>query len=230
MDTIRKLFARANGVDAGLFSFNSTGGCPECKGSGFIENDLAFLDPVTTTCEVCRGRRYRDEVLDHRLHGRDIVETLNLTVEEALDHFTERTVLSRLAPLREVGLAYLTLGQPLSTLSGGERQRLKLAGRLHDSGGLHIFDEPTTGLHMADVDTLLALLDRLVDGGNTVVVIEHDLDVIKHADWIIDLGPGAGRHGGRVVFEGTPEQLSTARGSFTAEYLRKDLAQAAARH
>ncbi|MFE9489484.1 ATP-binding cassette domain-containing protein [Streptomyces sp. NPDC006641] len=230
MDTIRKLFARANGVDAGLFSFNSTGGCPECKGCGVIENDLAFLDPVTTTCEVCRGRRYRDEVLDHRLHGRDIVETLNLTVEEALDHFTERTVLSRLAPLREVGLPYLTLGQPLSTLSGGERQRLKLAGRLHDSGGLHIFDEPTTGLHMADVDTLLALLDRLVDGGNTVVVIEHDLDVIKHADWIIDLGPGAGRHGGRVVFEGTPEQLSTARGSFTAEYLRKDLAQAAARH
>ncbi|MFF4081695.1 ATP-binding cassette domain-containing protein [Streptomyces sp. NPDC001777] len=230
MDAIRRLFARANGVDAGMFSFNSTGGCPECKGRGVIENDLAFLDPVTTTCELCRGRRYRDEALDHRLHGRDIVETLDLTVEEALGHFTERTVLSRLAPLREVGLSYLTLGQPLSTLSGGERQRLKLAGRLYGSGGLHIFDEPTTGLHMADVDTLLALLDRLVDGGNTVVVIEHDPDVIKHADWIIDLGPGAGRHGGRVVFEGTPAQLATARGSFTAEYLRKDLARTTVRH
>ncbi|MER5863503.1 excinuclease ABC subunit UvrA [Kitasatospora sp. NPDC002040] len=227
MDTIRTLFARANGVDPGMFSFNSTGGCPECKGRGLIENDLAFLDPVTTVCEVCEGRRYRQEALEHRLAGRTIVETLRLTVEEALDHFDERRILRKLALLQEVGLSYLTLGQPLSTLSGGERQRLKLADRLRESGGLYVFDEPTTGLHMADVETLLTLLDRLVDGGNTVVVIEHDLDVVKHADWVIDLGPEAGRHGGRVVFEGTPEQLSTAQGSFTAEYLRKDLAQSA---
>ncbi|MFJ1618650.1 ATP-binding cassette domain-containing protein [Streptomyces sp. NPDC088251] len=230
MDTIRKLFARANGVDAGMFSFNSTGGCPACKGRGLIDNDLAFLDPVTTVCEVCEGQRYRHEVLDYRLDGHNIVQTLSLSVEGALDHFTERTVLRRLAMLREVGLPYLTLGQPLSTLSGGERQRLKLADRLRETGSLYIFDEPTTGLHMADVETLLALLDRLADGGNTVIVIEHDLDVIKHADWVIDLGPEAGRHGGHIIFEGTPEQLSTTQGSFTAEYLRRDLAQAAAQH
>ncbi|WP_335934911.1 excinuclease ABC subunit UvrA [Streptomyces sp. PTD5-9] len=230
MDTVRGLFARANGVEAGLFSFNSTGGCPACKGRGLIENDLAFLDPVTTVCEVCEGRRYRPEALNHRLDGLDIAQTLRLTVEEALDHFTEPAVVRGLAALHEVGLPHLTLGQPLSTLSGGERQRLKLAGRLCDSGSLYIFDEPTTGLHMADVEKLLALLDRLVDGGNSVVVVEHDLDVIKHADWVIDLGPGAGRHGGRVVFEGTPEQLSGARGSLTAEYLRRDLARSTAGH
>ncbi|MFI9027891.1 ATP-binding cassette domain-containing protein [Streptomyces sp. NPDC053560] len=229
MDTVRKLFARANGVDAGMFSFNSTGGCPECKGRGFVENDLAFLDPVTTVCEVCEGRRYRAEALEYRLGGRSIAETLALTVEEALGFFTERTVRRRLATLQEVGLAYLTLGQPLSTLSGGERQRLKLADRLRGTGGLYVFDEPTTGLHMADVEKLLALLDRLVDGGNTVIVIEHDLDVVKHADWVVDLGPEAGRNGGHVVFQGTPADLLTAEGSHTAAHLRKDLAQATAR-
>ncbi|MFF9349027.1 ATP-binding cassette domain-containing protein [Streptomyces sp. NPDC014734] len=230
MDTVRRLFARANEVDAGMFSFNSTGGCPACKGRGLIENDLAFLDPVTTVCEVCEGLRYRHEVLAHRLDGLDIVQTLRLTVEEALGRFSDRKVLRKLGMLREVGLSYLTLGQPLSTLSGGERQRLKLAGRLNESGSLYLFDEPTTGLHMADVEELLALLDRLTDGGNTVVVVEHDLDVIRHADWVIDIGPGAGRQGGRIVFEGTPEQLSSFQGSFTAEYLRRDLARTAVEH
>ncbi|MBO8199342.1 excinuclease ABC subunit UvrA [Streptomyces smyrnaeus] len=228
MDTIRKLFAAASGVEAGMFSFNSTGGCPTCRGRGVIQTDLAFLEPVTLTCETCEGRRYREQTLRHRLDGRNIVEVLELTVEEALEFFAEPGVLRKLRRLQEVGLGYLTLGQPLSTLSGGERQRLKLADRLHESGGLYLFDEPTTGLHMADVADLLTLLDRLVDSGNSVVVVEHDLDVVKRADWVIDLGPEAGHHGGRILFEGTPAALLSAPDSITADHLRKDLAQGAA--
>ncbi|MBN6039872.1 excinuclease ABC subunit UvrA [Amycolatopsis sp. 195334CR] len=227
MDTIRKMFAKANDADAGLFSFNSTGGCPACQGRGVIQTDLAYMDPVTVTCEVCEGRRYRDEALSKTLGGKSIVDVLALTVEEALSFFTEDAVVRKLTMLREVGLSYLTLGQPLSTLSGGERQRLKLAHRLRDTGSVFVFDEPTTGLHMADVDTLLALFDRLVNEGNTVIVVEHDLEVVKHADWVIDLGPDAGRHGGRVVFEGTPSELTGNRESVTAEYLRADLKRAA---
>ncbi|MFF8958114.1 ATP-binding cassette domain-containing protein [Streptomyces sp. NPDC014894] len=220
MDTVRRLFARANDVDPGLFSFNSDGGCPECRGRGVVQTDLAFLDPVTVTCEACDGLRYRPEALAHRLDGRTVVEVLALTADDALDFFTDDKVLRRLSALHDVGLGYLTLGQPLSTLSGGERQRLKLAGRLHEAGDLYLFDEPTTGLHMADVAGLLDLLNRLVDGGNTVVVVEHDLDVVREADWVIDLGPGPGHHGGRVVFEGTPAQLLAAPDSLTAEHLR----------
>ncbi|PXX54747.1 excinuclease ABC A subunit [Nocardia tenerifensis] len=225
MDTIRGLFAKANDAEPGLFSFNSTGACPACKGRGVIETDLAYMDPVTVTCEVCEGSRYNDEALQKTLRGKNIAEVLGLTVEEGLSFFDEEKVTGKLAMLREVGLAYLTLGQPLSTLSGGERQRLKLALRLQDTGTVFVFDEPTTGLHMADVDRLLTLFDRLVDEGNTVIVVEHDLEVVKHADWIIDLGPDAGRHGGKILFEGTPHELTSDKTSITAEYLRKNLDQ-----
>ena len=225
MDHVRDLFAAANGVDAGLFSFNSAGACPGCRGRGAIETDLAYLDPVTTTCELCGGHRYRTDVLEHELRGSSIVDVLDTTADDALVFFDEDgAVRDRLAPLAEVGLGYLRLGQPLSTLSGGERQRLKLAKRLGGTGSVYLFDEPTTGLHMADVDTLLALFDRLVDDGNTVVVVEHDLDVVKRADRVIDLGPDAGRHGGRVVFEGTPAELARhdgATGTSLAAELRR---------
>jgi excinuclease UvrABC ATPase subunit len=224
MDAIRRLFAAADGLDAGHFSFNSAGACPTCRGRGVIQTDLAFMDPVTTTCERCGGRRFREEVLAVTLDGASIADVLEMTAEQARGFFGDATVVRRLAALAEVGLGYLTLGQPLSTLSGGERQRLKLAKRLRDTGHVYVFDEPTTGLHMADVDGLLALLDRLVDAGNTVIVVEHDRDVIKHADWVIDLGPEAGQHGGRVVFEGTPAELLAAEGSHTAEHLRRELA------
>ncbi|MFD6160102.1 ATP-binding cassette domain-containing protein [Nocardia sp. NPDC060256] len=226
MDTVRSLFAKANDAEPGLFSFNSTGACPACKGRGVIETDLAYMDPVTVTCEVCEGSRYNDEALQKTLRGKNIAEVLGLTVEEGLSYFTQEKVTGKLELLREVGLSYLTLGQPLSTLSGGERQRLKLALRLQDTGTVFVFDEPTTGLHMADVDRLLVLFDRLVDDGNTVIVVEHDLEVVKHADWVIDLGPDAGRHGGRVLFEGTPKQLASDKKSVTAQYLRTDLERA----
>ncbi|MCX2968303.1 MULTISPECIES: excinuclease ABC subunit UvrA [Streptomyces] len=219
-DTVRKQFAKAHGLDAGLFSFNAKGACPECRGRGTVTTDLAFMDPVTTVCEVCDGRRYRQDVLEHRLNGRNIAEVLDLTVAEATDFFDDPGILRRLAPLREVGLGYLTLGRPLSMLSGGERQRIKLADRLHESGSVYVFDEPTSGLHMADVGNLLALLDRLVDAGNTVIAIEHDLDVVKHADWIIDIGPGAGEQGGRVVFTGTPAEMADHAETTTARHLR----------
>ncbi|MER7468132.1 excinuclease ABC subunit UvrA [Streptomyces sp. NPDC097981] len=223
MDTVRKAFAKANGVDAGYFSFNSRGACPQCHGKGEITADMAFMDPVTTVCEHCAGTRYDPAVLAHTLHGKNIVDVLRLTAEEAAGFFTDRTITRKIALLNEVGLGYLTLGQPLSTLSGGERQRLKLAGELHKTGGVYVLDEPTTGLHMSDIQTLLALLDRMVDAGNTMLVIEHDLDVIEHADWIIDLGPDGGRHGGHVQFTGTPAQLAKARNSHTADALRHDL-------
>ncbi|WP_308249896.1 excinuclease ABC subunit UvrA [Sphaerisporangium fuscum] len=227
MDTVRELFAQAGGADPALFSFNSAGACPACQGKGYVQTDLAFLDPVTTVCEVCEGRRFRPEALAHRLRGRTVAEVLDLTVDQARGFFTEPAVSRALDTLGEVGLGYLTLGQPLSTLSGGERQRLKLATRLRESGAVYVFDEPTAGLHVSDVDRLLALLDRLVDGGNTVIVVEHDLQVIANADWVVDLGPGAGRHGGRVLYEGTPAGLLTADGSHTAEYLRREVAGAA---
>ncbi|MEV8441663.1 excinuclease ABC subunit UvrA [Actinosynnema sp. NPDC051121] len=223
MDPVRALFATASGQDPGLFSFNSTGGCPECKGRGVIQTDLAYLDPVTTTCEACGGSRYRPEALAHTLDGRTIADVLAMTADDALRFFTDDDIRGRLELLSEVGLGYLTLGQPLSTLSGGERQRLKLASRLHETGNVYVLDEPTTGLHMTDVDRLLALLDRMVDAGNTVIVIEHDLDVVRRSDWVVDLGPEAGRHGGEVVFQGTPAQLLEAAGSHTARCLKADL-------
>ncbi|MFH8607169.1 ATP-binding cassette domain-containing protein [Streptomyces sp. NPDC018029] len=232
MDTVRKLFSRETGAKASLFSFNSHGACERCQGRGIIYSDLAFMDPVTTTCEACEGRRFKDEVLRLTVGGRSVVDVLDMTAGQALEffeRFDDTSVRRRLRALRDVGLTYLTLGQPLSTLSGGERQRIKLATQLHRTGTTYVLDEPTTGLHMADVDGLLALLDRLVDAGNTVLVVEHNLDVVKHADWVIDLGPDGGKHGGRIVFEGTPAQLLRAEGSYTAEHLRRALGEGGAR-
>jgi excinuclease ABC A subunit len=223
MDTIRQLFAKASGQKPGMFSFNSTGACPACQGRGSVTVEMAFMDPVTTVCEVCEGRRFDNKVLEHPLRGKSIIDVLALTVEDARAFFTEKKVQTHLAAVEEVGLGYLTLGQPLSTLSGGERQRLKLAGELHKTGSIYVLDEPTTGLHMSDVDTLIALMDRLVDGGNSLLVIEHNLNVIAQADWIIDLGPDGGKHGGEIVFEGTPADLLNDTRSLTAEYLRRDI-------
>jgi len=220
MDPIRHLFAKANGVAAGLFSFNSTGACEECQGRGVIITELAYMDPVTTHCESCGGRRFAESVLAHRLRGQSIADVLEMPAEQAVEFFTEPALAEKLRTLVEVGLGYLTLGQPLSTLSGGERQRLKLATELHRTSSVYILDEPTTGLHMSDVDTLLALLNRLVDNGNTVMVIEHNLDVIQQADWIIDLGPDAGRAGGEIVFSGVPRELLGHDDSRTGKYLR----------
>ena len=221
MDDIRKAFAAANRVDAGLFSFNSKGACENCKGSGVIYTDLSFLDSVKTPCEVCGGKRFKDEVLEYRLDGRNVADVLRLTVAEALASFSQREILRRLQAMSDVGLDYLTLGQPLSTLSGGECQRIKLASELHRKGNIYIVDEPTTGLHMSDTSHLIAMLDRLVDAANSVIVIEHNADVIRNADWIIDLGPEGGSRGGQVVFTGTPSDLMTAEGSLTGRYLRR---------
>lgn len=219
MDHLRKAFAAANKVDAGLFSFNSKGACENCQGSGVIYTDLAFLDGVKTPCEVCKGKRYKEEVLAYKLDGKSISDVLEMTVKEALAFFTTKDMVKKLETMSEVGLDYLTLGQPLSTLSGGECQRIKLASELHKKGSIYVMDEPTTGLHMSDVGRLLELMNKLVDRGNTVIVIEHNLDVIRHADWIIDMGPEGGHKGGTVVFEGTPKELLTAKGSHTGAYL-----------
>jgi excinuclease UvrABC ATPase subunit len=227
MDDIRKAFATANKVDAGLFSFNSKGACDNCKGSGVIYTELAFLDAVRTPCEVCEGRRFKDEVLEYTLDGRNVSEVLGLTVAHALESFTQREVVRKLQAMSDVGLDYLTLGQPLSTLSGGECQRIKMASELHKKGNIYVLDEPTTGLHMSDTSHLLAMLDRLVDAGNTVIVIEHNLDVIRNADWIIDLGPEGGSRGGQIIFTGRPNELLEAQGSLTSEYLRRDVPVAA---
>jgi excinuclease UvrABC ATPase subunit len=224
---IRRLFARANGVSASLFSPNSDGACPECQGLGVVYTDLAFMEGFAAACPVCKGRRFTDDVLRYTLDGRSIAEVLELTVDEAEAVSQDARIAPLLDVLVEVGLGYLTLGQPLTTLSGGECQRLKLGTELHraPSNALYVLDEPTTGLHMADVGQLLRILDRLVDAGNTVVVIEHNLDVIRRADWVVDLGPGAGHHGGRVLFSGPPGQLVGDPRSITAEHLRRALAQ-----
>jgi excinuclease ABC A subunit len=220
MDDVRKVFAAANKVNAGLFSFNSKGACEKCNGSGVIYTDLAFLDGVRTPCEVCHGRRFKDDVLAYKFSGKSISDVLALTVAEALDFFTQKPIVRTLTAMRDVGLDYLMLGQPLSTLSGGECQRIKLASELHKQGSVYVLDEPTTGLHMSDVSHLLAILDRLVNAGNTVVVIEHNMDVIRNADWIIDLGPEGGSKGGRVVFAGPPKGLLGAKQSLTRAYLQ----------
>jgi excinuclease UvrABC ATPase subunit len=224
LDPIRKAFAKANGVKPALFSANSEGACPNCNGAGVIYTDLAMMAGVATVCEVCEGKRFEASVLDHHLGGRDISEVLAMSVAEAGEFFAAgeaatpaaHAILERLA---DVGLGYLSLGQPLTTLSGGERQRLKLATHMAEKGGVYVLDEPTTGLHLADVEQLLGLLDRLVDSGKSVIVIEHHQAVMAHADWIIDLGPGAGHDGGRIVFEGTPADLVAARSTLTGEHL-----------
>jgi excinuclease UvrABC ATPase subunit len=219
MDDIRKAFAAANKVSPSLFSFNSKGACETCQGLGVIYTNLAFLDEVKTPCETCGGKRFREEVLAYTLDGKSISDVLALSVREALGFFTAKEVVRRLQALSDVGLDYLTLGQPLSTLSGGECQRIKLASELHKKGSVYVMDEPTTGLHMSDIGHLLAIMNRLVDAGNTVIVIEHNLDIIKNADWIIDMGPQGGHKGGRVLFEGTPQELLHAPQSLTSAYL-----------
>ena len=220
MDDVRKAFAVANGVSASLFSFNSEGACENCQGLGVIYTDLGSLGEVKTPCEVCEGKRFKDEVLAYRLNGKSISDVLAMTVQQALEFFDLKKVAAKLQAMSDVGLDYLTLGQPLSTLSGGECQRIKLASELHKNGSVYVMDEPTTGLHKSDISKLLSIMNRLVDGGNTVIVIEHNLDVIKNADWIIDMGPEGGHKGGRVLFEGTPQQLLSAEGSLTSAYLR----------
>jgi len=224
LDPIRTAFAKANGVKPALFSANSEGACPGCNGAGVIYTDLAMFASVATTCEECEGKRFDASVLDYHFGGRDISEVLAMSVTEALEFFgagearvpAAHAILGRLS---DVGLGYLSLGQPLTTLSGGERQRLKLATHMADKGGVYILDEPTTGLHLADVEQLLGLVDRLVDAGKSVIIIEHHLAVMAHADWIIDLGPGAGHDGGRIVFEGTPADLVAASSTLTGEHL-----------
>ena len=221
MDDLRKAFASANKVDAGLFSFNSKGACEACNGSGVVYTDLAFLDAFKSPCEVCQGRRFKDDVLAYKLDGKSISEVLAMTVEQAVQLFEKRKeIVRKLQAMHDVGLAYLTLGQPLSTLSGGECQRIKLASELHKGGSVYVMDEPTTGLHMSDIAHLLGIIDRLVDGGNTVIVIEHNLDVIRSADWIVDLGPEGGGKGGEIVFQGTPRELLDCKQSLTGAYLR----------
>jgi excinuclease UvrABC ATPase subunit len=219
MDDIRKAFAEANKVQAGLFSFNSKGACENCQGQGVVYTDLAFLEGVKTPCDICQGKRFKDEVLAYLLNGKSIADVLEMNVEEALEFFSIKEVVKKLQALKDVGLGYLTLGQPLNTLSGGECQRIKLASELHKKGSVYVLDEPTTGLHMSDITHLLVIMNRLVDAGNTVVVIEHNLDVIRNADWIIDMGPEGGHKGGRVMFEGTPKDLKTDKDSLTARYV-----------
>jgi excinuclease UvrABC ATPase subunit len=224
LEPIRKAFAKANGVKPALFSANSEGACPTCNGAGVIYTDLAMMAGVATTCEECEGKRFQAAVLDYHLGGRNISEVLAMSVTEAEEFFGDgeartpaaHAVLDRLA---QVGLGYLTIGQPLTTLSGGERQRLKLATHMAEKGGIYVLDEPTTGLHLADVEQLLGLFDRLVDSGKSVIVIEHHQAVMAHADWIIDLGPGAGHDGGQIVFEGTPADLVEARSTLTGQHL-----------
>jgi excinuclease UvrABC ATPase subunit len=219
MDDVRKTFAAVNRVDAGLFSFNSKGACPNCQGLGVTYTDLGFLEGVKYPCEVCGGKRFKDEVLAYKLNGKSIADVLGMTIHQALEFFTIKEVLPKLQAMSDVGLDYLTLGQPLSTLSGGECQRLKLASELHKQGSIYVMDEPTTGLHLSDIGRLLTIINRLVDGGNTVIVIEHHLDVIRNADWIIDMGPEGGNKGGMVIFEGTPRALLGAKHSLTSRYL-----------
>ena len=219
LDNVRKAFAKANAVDAALFSANSKGACPDCNGLGVIYTDLGHLDPMATTCETCEGKRFLPEVLEHKLRGKSISDVYEMSVADAVSFFTEPAVAKILQSLDDVGLGYLTLGQPLSTLSGGERQRLKLAAELGKKGNIYVLDEPTTSLHMNDVDTLIGLFDRLVDSGSTVIVIEHNLDVIARADWVIDLGPGAGHEGGTVQFEGLPADLAKKENTLTGRYL-----------
>jgi excinuclease UvrABC ATPase subunit len=219
MDDVRKAFADANKVQPGLFSFNSKGACENCQGQGVVYTDLAFLEGVKTPCDVCQGKRFKDEVLAYKLNGKSIADVLGMNVEEALQFFEIKEVLRRLQAMSDVGLSYLTLGQPLNTLSGGECQRIKLASELHKKGSIYVMDEPTTGLHMSDITHLLEIMNRLVDAGNTVIVIEHNLDVIRNADWIIDMGPEGGSKGGKIMFEGTPLELKSAKEPLTSKYI-----------
>jgi excinuclease UvrABC ATPase subunit len=228
LDPIRSAFAKANGVKPALFSANSEGACQNCNGLGKTYTSLGFMAEVVSLCEVCEGRRFTDDVLEYRLRDRNIVEVLTMSVEEARDFFNERPVRAMLDRLVDVGLGYVSLGQELDTLSGGERQRLKLAIEMSGDTDVYVLDEPTSGLHMQDVEALIRLLERLVEGGRSVIVIEHNLDVVARADWVIDLGPGGGHDGGRVMFEGPPAELMRTEASLTGQHLRRRVEPVAA--
>lgn len=220
MDDIRAVFAKETGQPAGLFSFNSTGACPVCNGKGVLKPDVAFADPITVTCEACGGARYSDEALSYRYHGKNIVEILDLTIDEARDYFKLPKIIKRVKTLQDVGLGYLTLGQTTSTLSGGEVQRLKLASHLQKEGQIYILDEPSLGLHAKDSGTLLDVFQKLVERGNSVIIIEHNLDFIAASDWVIEMGPGGGKSGGEIIFTGTPEDMLKG-DTPTSKWLRK---------
>lgn len=223
MDDIRGLFAKENKVSASLFSYNSKGACPTCNGKGVITTDMAFMDPVTVTCEKCNGKKFNQEALSYKYQSKNILEIMNMTVSEAIQFFVSPKIRCKLRKLEAVGMDYVTLGQPTSTLSGGECQRLKLASHMEERDRIYVLDEPTTGLHGTDVALLMALLNELVESGNTVIVVEHDLDVIRQADWVIDMGPEGGKNGGKILFQGTPEALLGCSYSATADYLNRDL-------
>ncbi len=218
---IRKEFANATNSNPSLFSFNSKGACPKCKGLGTISYEMSFMDEVKVTCDECNGKRYTEKVLALNYKEKSIFDVLNMTIKELVDFFENQEIKRKLEVLCDVGLAYLELGQPLSTLSGGECQRIKLAAELHKKGNIYVMDEPTTGLHMADIDKLMRIIKILVDNNNTVIIIEHNLDVVKHADWVIDLGPEGGSKGGEILFEGTPENLIKCKNSYTGQYLNE---------
>ena len=222
-DLIRKTFSRSTGADASLFSFNSKGACPKCGGQGLLSFELHFLDSVKTLCDECEGKRYRADVLEYRMQGLNIAEVLDLTVEQSIDFFREEKIRKLLHLLHLTGLGYLKLGQTLSSLSGGESQRLKIAAELQKNSNIYIMDEPTTGLHLSDIERFYGIIRSLADKGNTVVIIEHNLDIIRHADWIIDMGPEGGKAGGQVLFEGVPEDLARHPGSYTGKYLAEVL-------
>jgi len=219
MDNIRKAFAKENNVSLSLFSSNSEGACENCKGSGVIETNLAFIENIKSTCDVCDGKKFKKEVLEYNIQEKNIIEVLDMTVVEALEFFKLKPIKTKLKTIDDMGIGYLTLGQTLDTLSGGECQRLKLASELHKESLVYIMDEPTTGLHMADIEKFINIVENIVDGGNTVIIIEHNVDVIKRADWIIDMGPDGGTKGGEIVFEGTPKQLQGSDLSLIAKYI-----------
>jgi len=222
-DLIRKVFAKNTGKPVSLFSFNSKGACPKCKGLGFQKIEMHFLGYVYVDCDICEGRRYSEEVLELKYKGKNIADVLEMTIHDAFDFFDDEEIKKRLSILKQVGLGYLTLGQSVDTLSGGEAQRIKITRELNKKGNIYIFDEPTTGLHMADIENLLGVLNHLVNTGNTVIVIEHNLDIISNADWIIDLGPGGGDNGGEIVAQGTSKQIAKAKQSYTGRYLKQNM-------
>ncbi|WP_286907159.1 excinuclease ABC subunit UvrA [Clostridium sp. UBA1652] len=219
MDNIRKVFSQANNVSISLFSSNSEGACENCNGSGVIETNLAFMENIKSTCDVCEGKKFKSEVLDYKYQGKSIIEVLDMSVTEAIEFFNIKAIKSKLEALEEMGIGYLSLGQTLDTLSGGECQRLKLASELHTKSSIYILDEPTTGLHMADIEKFINIVEGIVDRGNTVIIIEHNVDIIKRADWIIDMGPDGGTRGGEIIFEGTPKELLKCEASLTAKYI-----------
>lgn len=219
MDNIRKAFAKENDVNVSLFSSNSEGACENCNGSGVIETNLAFMENIKSTCDVCEGKKYKKEVLDYKYQGKNIIEVLEMSVSEAIEFFKLKAIKTKLQSIENMGIGYLTLGQTLDTLSGGECQRLKIASELHNKSSVYILDEPTTGLHMADVEKFINIVEGIVDSGNTVIIIEHNIEVIKRADWIIDMGPDGGTKGGEIIFEGTPKELCKCEKSLTAKYI-----------